>query len=76
MYSGNYARDGWFNLVKTGGLFSKFTCERVTSNPRRKSGDGRLGSVLGKEEKGGPAGIVTPATSSMAGGVEVTGARG
>ena len=43
-------------MVKTGGLFNKFTCERVTSNPGRKSRDGRLGSVLGKEEKGGGSG--------------------
>ena len=63
-------------MEKTGGLLSNFTYEGVSSNPGRRSGDGRLGSALGKEEKGGLAGTVTPAASSMAGGVVVTGARG
>ena len=62
--------------MKTGGLLSNFTREGVSSNPSRRSGDGRLGSALGMEEKGGPAGTVTLAASSMAGGMEVTGSRG
>ena len=66
----------WVQKDETRGLFSKVTREGVTSNPGHRSRDGRLGSALGKEEKGGPAGTVTPAASSMAGGVEVTGARG
>ena len=57
-YSGNYARDGGFNLVKTGGLFSKFTCERVTSNPGRRSRDGRLELNLGEREREGVVGTV------------------
>ena len=57
-YSGNYARDGGFNLVKTGGLFRKFTCERVTSNLDRRCENGRLESNLGEREEGWPAGTV------------------
>ena len=50
-YSGNYARDDGFNSSKTEGLFSKFTRERVSSNPGRRSGDGRLELNLGEREK-------------------------
>ena len=39
--------------MKIGGLFSKCTCERVTSNPGRRSRDGRLELNLGGRERSG-----------------------
>ena len=35
--------------MKTEGLFSKVTRERVSSNPGRRSGDGRLESAWGRK---------------------------
>ena len=56
--------------MKTGGLFSKCTCERVTSNPGRRSRDGRLELNLGEREEWPESS--SHGGSAMDGGVEVT----
>ena len=51
-YSGNYARDGGFNLMKTGGLLSNFTREGVSATESRWIKDDRLRLDQGNEREG------------------------
>ena len=71
-----YTKDGGSNLSESEGLFSKISRERVTSNPDRRSGDGRLGLERRREREEVRLAQCSRWQGSMADGVEVAGARG
>jgi len=58
--------------MKTEGLFSKVTRERVSANGGRWIKIGRLELDQRRERKGWPAGTVTGAVAAMAGGRRLT----
>jgi len=62
--------------MRTEGLFRKITREGVSANQSRRIRKERPETNPGEREGGWPAGTVTPAANSIAGGMEVTGARG
>ena len=62
--------------MKTEGLFRKVTREGVSDVLGRWIRNERPGMDPGGERRRWPAGTVTPMANSIAGGMEVTGARG